>query len=51
MKLVDICIRNDDGDVPHDDKTSGELMIKGPWIAGHYLGNHTPDRWTARRSI
>ncbi|MBL9012715.1 MAG: long-chain fatty acid--CoA ligase [Myxococcales bacterium] len=45
--LVDICIRNDAGDVPADDKTSGELMIRGPWIAGHYLGNHTPDRWTA----
>ena len=45
--LVDICIRNDDGDVPRDNKTSGELMIRGPWIAGSYMGGHTPDRWTS----
>ena len=45
--LVDLCIRNDAGDVPADDKTVGELMIRGPWIASRYAGGHTPERWTA----
>ncbi len=44
--LVDICVRNDAGDVPADDKTSGELMVRGPWIAASYAGGHTPERWT-----
>ena len=45
--LVDICVRNDAGDVPADDKTSGELLIRGPWVAARYAGGHTPERWTA----
>jgi fatty-acyl-CoA synthase len=45
--LVDIRVCNDQGDVPADDKTSGELLVRGPWVAGRYSGNHTPDRWTA----
>ena len=44
--LVDVCVRNDAGDVPADDRTSGELMVRGPWIASAYVGGHTPDRWT-----
>lgn len=45
--LVDVCVRNDAGDVPADDRTSGELMVRGPWIASAYVGGHTPDRWTS----
>ncbi|MBL0215991.1 MAG: long-chain fatty acid--CoA ligase [Myxococcales bacterium] len=45
--LVDLCIRNDAGDVPADDKTTGELMVRGPWIAARYAGGHSPERWTA----
>ncbi len=44
--LVDIKICNEVGEVPADDRTSGELMVRGPWIAGRYAGNATPDRWT-----
>ncbi|HEY4176609.1 MAG TPA: long-chain fatty acid--CoA ligase [Kofleriaceae bacterium] len=44
--LVDITIRNDAGQVPRDDKTSGELLIRGPFIAGSYAGGATPERWT-----
>ena len=44
--LVDVCVRNDAGEVPADDKTSGELMVRGPWIASSYSGGHSPDRWT-----
>jgi fatty-acyl-CoA synthase len=45
--LVDIRVRNEAGDVPWDDKTSGEVLIRGPWIAGSYYGGHTPERWTS----
>jgi fatty-acyl-CoA synthase len=45
--LVDLCIRNEAGDVPRDDKTSGEILCRGPWIAGSYVGAAAPERWTA----
>jgi len=44
--LVDVRVRNWQGDVPHDDKTNGELMIRGPWVAARYANGETPDRWT-----
>jgi fatty-acyl-CoA synthase len=44
--LVDIQIRNEAGQVPLDDKTSGEVVCRGPAIAGAYVGGHTPERWT-----
>jgi acyl-CoA synthetase (AMP-forming)/AMP-acid ligase II len=33
--------------VPRDDKTSGEVLVRGPCIAGSYVGGATPERWTA----
>jgi fatty-acyl-CoA synthase len=45
--LVDLRVRNEAGDVPMDDKTSGEVLIRGPWIAGSYAGGHSPERWTS----
>ena len=45
--LVDIRVRNEAGDVPADDKTSGEVLCRGPWIAASYHGGATPERWTA----
>ncbi len=46
VPFVEIRVRNEAGDVPTDDRTSGEVLIKGPWIAGSYVGGHTPERWT-----
>lgn len=46
VPLVDLRVRNEAGDVPKDDATSGEVLIRGPWIAGSYYGGHTPERWT-----
>jgi fatty-acyl-CoA synthase len=46
VPLVELRVRNEAGDVPADDKTSGEVLIRGPWIAGRYLGGHSPERWT-----
>jgi len=47
VPLVDIRVRNEAGDVPADDTTSGEVLIRGPWIASSYAGGHTPERWTS----
>ena len=47
VPLVDLRVRNEAGDVPQDDSTSGEVLIRGPWIAGSYVGGHTPERWTS----
>ena len=44
--LVDLQVRNEAGEVPLDDKTSGEVVCRGPAIAGAYFGGHTPERWT-----
>ncbi|MEO8700604.1 MAG: long-chain fatty acid--CoA ligase [Kofleriaceae bacterium] len=44
--LIDVRVRNWQGDVPADDKTNGELLIRGPWVAARYANNETPDRWT-----
>ena len=45
--FVDLRVRNEAGDVPADDRTSGEVLIRGPWIASSYVGGHSPDRWTS----
>jgi fatty-acyl-CoA synthase len=45
--LVEVRVRNEAGDVPRDDKTSGEVLVRGPCIAGSYVGGATPERWTS----
>ncbi len=45
--LVELRVRNEAGDVPHDDRTSGEVQVRGPWITASYLHGATPERWTA----
>jgi fatty-acyl-CoA synthase len=47
VPLVELRVRNEAGDVPPDDKTSGEVLVRGPWIAGSYAGGHSPERWTS----
>jgi fatty-acyl-CoA synthase len=47
VPLVDLRVRNEQGDVPPDNQTSGEVLIRGPWIAACYAGGHTPERWTS----
>jgi len=44
--LIDVRVRNWQGDVPADDKTNGELLARGPWVASRYSNGETPDRWT-----
>jgi len=47
VAFVEIRARNEDGLVPHDGKTMGELEVRGPWIAASYY-NRTDcaDRFT-----
>jgi fatty-acyl-CoA synthase len=47
VPLVDLRVCNEAGDVPHDDHTQGEVLVRGPWIAASYAGGHSPERWTA----
>ncbi|WP_244993738.1 long-chain fatty acid--CoA ligase [Pseudidiomarina sediminum] len=39
MQIVDA----DGNALPHDGQTSGELRVRGPWIASHYYQRHDPD--------
>jgi fatty-acyl-CoA synthase len=45
--LVEVRVRNDDGDVPRDARTSGEVQIRSPWTTARYFGVDVPERWTA----
>jgi len=46
--FVEIRARNEDGLVPWDGRTMGELEVRGPWIAGAYYNRpDASDRFTA----
>jgi fatty-acyl-CoA synthase len=47
VPFVELRVRNEAGDVPLDDRTQGEVLVRGPWIAASYAGGHTPERWTS----
>jgi fatty-acyl-CoA synthase len=45
--FVEIRARGEDGLVPWDGATMGELEVRGPWVAAaYYPGNEASDRWT-----
>ncbi len=44
--LVDMRARGEDGPVPWNGETMGELEVRGPWVAGSYLGGAGEDRFT-----
>jgi fatty-acyl-CoA synthase len=44
--LVDLRVRNEAGEVPRDDRTSGEVVVRGPCVARAYVGAATPEKWT-----
>jgi fatty-acyl-CoA synthase len=48
VPFVDVRTRNEQGEVPCDGQTMGELEVRGPWVAGsYYNAPETADRWTA----
>jgi fatty-acyl-CoA synthase len=45
--FIDIRARNEDGLVPWDGKTPGELEVRGAWVAASYFqSDEGKDRWT-----
>jgi fatty-acyl-CoA synthase len=47
VPFVELRVRNEQGDVPCDGKTSGEVIVRGPWITNSYFGIEAPERFTA----
>jgi len=45
--FIDVRVVDDLHEVAWDGETTGELQIRGPWIAGSYNGGDQPDKWTA----
>jgi fatty-acyl-CoA synthase len=46
--FVEVRARNDQGEVPWDDQTMGELEVRGPWVAAAYYNSPgSEDRFTA----
>jgi fatty-acyl-CoA synthase len=37
----------DEGEVPSDGNTAGELQVRGPWVASSYYRLDQSDKWTA----
>ena len=47
LPFIEIRARGDDGLVPWDGRTMGELEVRGPWVAGAYFDAHdSADRFT-----
>jgi acyl-CoA synthetase (AMP-forming)/AMP-acid ligase II len=47
VPLVDIRAVDDQGEIPWDDARSGELQVRGPWVAaGYHEQPDAADRWT-----
>ena len=45
--FIDIRAMNDDGEVPWDGETTGELQVRGPWVTASYFNlKKQPDSWT-----
>jgi fatty-acyl-CoA synthase len=44
--LVEMRSVADGSEVAHDGHTSGELEVRGPWVAGSYVGGQAPERFT-----
>ena len=48
VPLVDVRVVNEDGEVPPDSETMGEVQLRGPWVAGSYYNlPEERDKWTA----
>jgi fatty-acyl-CoA synthase len=48
VPFVEMRVVNDSGEVPRDEKTMGEVQLRGPWIAsGYYNLPEERNKWTA----
>jgi fatty-acyl-CoA synthase len=47
LPFVDLRVVGEKGEVPRDNKTAGEVHLRGPWIASSYYGSPAEqDKWT-----
>ena len=47
LPFIDVRVVGDSGEAAWDGETSGELQVRGPWIASGYHRGEQPDKWTA----
>ena len=47
LPYVECRVVSDDGVAPWDEKTMGELQVRGPWVASGYMNGADPDKWTS----
>jgi fatty-acyl-CoA synthase len=46
LPFIEVRAVGDEGEIPWDGATSGELEVRGPWVAASYFGLEQPDKWT-----
>ena len=46
LPLVDVRTISEEGEVPWDGNTVGEVQVRGPWITGSYHQQATPENFT-----
>ena len=44
--FIEVRSVGDEGEVPWDGKTAGELQVRGPWVASSYYRLDQGDKWT-----
>jgi fatty-acyl-CoA synthase len=45
LPFIEVRARGDQGLVPWDGQTMGELEVRGPWVAGGYFRDEQPDKF------
>jgi fatty-acyl-CoA synthase len=47
LPFIDVRVVNDEGEASWDGETTGEVHVRGPWVASAYYGGQQPEKWTA----
>jgi len=46
LPFIETRVIGDEGEAPWDGETTGELEVRGPWVAASYYDAAQPDKWT-----
>ncbi len=46
LPFIETRIVGDQGEAARDDRTVGELQVRGPWVTGSYYGLDQSEKWT-----